>query len=289
MTLVPLPPVRWAGMGLSVASGLISTATSWTRATAYVNAANKDMFLPRGLRCKVLKTQKMMVAVGHGGAKAKLELPPLDRLNQNWAHDRDDPRMRRVRALGDRVAPLTFDSLPPPETPENWWKRVGSKQAEKKDAKMQKKLMKRRKEGLEKYEDKMEKVYEVETERDKEIRKIEKERTKELRKAEKHLGKSKAKDPKERAKIEKDLQHEMRKLDKETAKTIGESERKIGKETRSGEREIQRVDEKEHKVAQKIYWIVIDKAERLEREFGVEEDVDDVEDVEYTAGPEKSG
>lgn len=33
--------------------------------------------------------------------------------------ERNDPRMRWIRALGDKIAPLTFEGLPEPETPEN--------------------------------------------------------------------------------------------------------------------------------------------------------------------------
>lgn len=45
--------------------------------------------------------------------------------------------MRRIRALGDRIAPLTFKGLLEPETMDNSWKRWGSKQALKKDERMQ--------------------------------------------------------------------------------------------------------------------------------------------------------
>jgi hypothetical protein len=50
--------------------------------------------------------------------------------------ERNDPRMRRIRALGDKIAPLTFEGLPEPETMENWWKRMGQKGAIRKDRKM---------------------------------------------------------------------------------------------------------------------------------------------------------
>jgi hypothetical protein len=106
-------------MGLSVATGLASTATSWTRAKTFVKTANEEIFLPRGLRCKVLETRKMMAAVGHGSTI--LELPPPDRLEERdeWDKDKNAPRMRRVRALEALAAPLTFEGLPAPETPEN--------------------------------------------------------------------------------------------------------------------------------------------------------------------------
>jgi hypothetical protein len=69
----------------------------------------------------------------------------------------------------------------------------------------------------------------------------------------------------------------LRKLDKEQKKALREKEKKVGKETREGEKEFRKADEKEYKVAQKIYRVVIDKAERLEQEVGVADDVEDTE------------
>jgi hypothetical protein len=96
----------------------------------------------------------MMIAVGHGDEV--LNLPPLERLDVGGVSgESEDPRMRRIRALGDRVAPLTFSGLPPPETLDIWWKRMGSKEAQKKDAKMQRKLMRARAKDSEKYDEEM--------------------------------------------------------------------------------------------------------------------------------------
>ena len=142
MSIVPFHPVMFAGIGLQVGAGLASTATSWTRARAFVKSANEELFERRGLKVKILKTKKMMVAVGHGGEV--LNLPPLEndfacsseRSVALEGNERNDPRMRRIRALGDKIAPLTFQGLPEPETPENWWKRIGSKGAIRKDKRM---------------------------------------------------------------------------------------------------------------------------------------------------------
>ena len=161
MSFVPLPPVMFAGMGLQAAAAATSFATSWTRAKAYIQKANDEIFVPRGLRCKVLKTKKMLVAVGHQGDR--LELPPLG-MGEGWAGNDsgsggfgragmyEDPSMRRIRALGDRVADLQTDGLPQPCVPEGWWKRVGSKEAVRRDRKMNKELMKERRKWVEETE-----------------------------------------------------------------------------------------------------------------------------------------
>jgi hypothetical protein len=282
MSFAPLQPVMFAGMGLSFGAGFASAATSWKRAKIYVRTANEEIFLPKGLKCAVLKTKKMMAHVGHEAGK--LELPPLDMLGgrDESIGGKDDPRMRRLLALGDRVAPLIFDGLPNPEVMDNWWKRMGSKEAQKKDAKMQEKLMDERQKGLEEYEKSMEDVEKEVRKYDKELAKVGRERAKEIEKAEKKLGKSKAQDPVERAKIEKELAHELKKYDKEIDKILREKDKEIGKEISEGQKKSQESDKKEQKMTQKIYWIVIDKAERFEKEG-----LGDV-DVEGTGEPSEN-
>lgn len=253
-----------------------------------MKTANEEVFAPRGLRCVVLKTAKMMEVVGSGSGSGVLRLPGLDvrgvrGVRDDWGGEGgEDPRMRRMRALGDLVARLTFEGLPPPEDYENWWKRMGSNQAQKKDAKMNRKMAEARGKGLEKYEKNMEKAQRKAGKYDREIGKVERVRTKEVARAERALSGKKGRDPKERAKIEKDLQRELRKLDKEQSKVLTEKEEEMGKEMRKGESEIKKADGKEHKVAQKIYWIVIDKADRLEQEVGVADDVEDAESQKST-------
>jgi len=56
----------------------------------------------KGLKCKVLKTKKPMVVVGHGE-----EAFPFGGLDDGVSGENEEPRMRRTRALGERVAPLT--------------------------------------------------------------------------------------------------------------------------------------------------------------------------------------
>lgn len=278
MAFAPLPSVRFTGIGLAVGSGLASAAVSYTRTKAYVKAANEDIFLPRGLKCKILKTKKMMKAVGHGDEL--LSLPPLDMLDEREGmivREEDDPRMRRVRALGNTVAPLTFAELPAPEDPEQFWKRMSYRQAKKADAKMHKKLMKERRKGVEKYYEKVHEAQKEGAKCDKDIEKVKREREKEIAKAEKKLSGKKGRDAKERRKIEEDLEDELRKCDKKIEKEIREKEKKVGKEMGHGEKGLAKVDKKEQKIARKIYWIVIDKADRLDRHLAGEEDVEAAE------------
>ena len=270
-----VPPVQWAGMGLAVGAGLVSAGTSWTRARAFVKTANEKIFSPEGLKCKVLKTKKMMVAVGNG--EEILKLPPLESIDDEVSAETEDPRMRRIRALGDRVAPLTFTGLPDPKALDNWWKRMGSKSAQNKNAKMQKKLMKERAEGVEKFDEKTLEAEKEARKHDKELMKVERDRQKEVAKADKKLSGTKGQDPEKRAEIEYELQKETRKLDKERDKVLREKAKKVGEKTHDADKELQKSEKKENKVAQKIYWIVIDKVDIVDENIGVEDDVESLD------------
>lgn len=91
----------------------------------------------------------MMNAVGC--EREVLVLPPLAgaRASAAAADDsRDDPRTRRMRALGEKIAPLTFTGLPPAEALQGWWKRTGSEEAQRKYRKAYEHTIKERERGL---------------------------------------------------------------------------------------------------------------------------------------------
>ncbi|KAE9364295.1 hypothetical protein N431DRAFT_519634 [Stipitochalara longipes BDJ] len=181
------------------------------------------------------------------------------------ATSNDDPRIRRVLALGDRVAALKFEGLPPPEPFENWLKRWGSKSAHNQDAKMQKKLLKKRMKLVEEYQKKMEEVEMELRKGDHEVAKIERQRNLEVAKVDKKLE-QRGSDPKKRAKIEGALSAELEKLDESMDKALWKKEERVAKKTEKSERKLEKVDKREHKIAQKIYWIVIDKTENFEKD-----------------------
>jgi len=127
------------------------------------------------------------------------------------------------------------------------------KQAQRQDAKQQRKLMTRRLKSFEEYEDKIENAGEETRRGKRKIEEAEREMAKEIAKAERRLSK-KAGDPERRAKIEEDLRHELRKIDKDVIK--------------------------------KIYCIVINKDGRSSQE-GMEDDVEvDTEEEDDENGPE---
>lgn len=261
-TIYGVHPVQFAGIGLQVASGGASAATSYARTKAYVKEMNAELWHPAGLSCKILTTKKMMPQVGC--PEEKIQLPPLNTwndLNQQDSKDDhanlmmaelkpDDPRMRRIRALEGYIAPLDFD-VPNAVAPETLLRRMGDSQARRLARKQCKKQSKDREDyfkaaaeaeavlkygdkDLVKYEKKMAKLdlkagsEDNVHKREKLLRKHSETHSKLMKKAGKEKGK-------------KEYQEDVRKYQKEADK------------------ELAKLDKKEQKVAQKIRWIVISR------------------------------
>jgi hypothetical protein len=66
-------------------------------------------------------------------------------------------------------------------------------------------------------------------------------------------------------------------LDRAREKILREKAKKFGEKSRGVEEGLQKSKGKEHKIAQKIFWIVINKADILDQEFSVEDDVESLD------------
>lgn len=141
MSISPLAPVHWAGLGLRIASDISSGATSMIRTRAYLDAMNKTMWHPAGLHCNIMTTSNMMKQVKYPGDR--LRLPPLDSIGdlegdiepataeptrtELTSTTQDDPRMRRIRALHGYVMPITLN-VPAAVMPDNLFKKLNATQ-----------------------------------------------------------------------------------------------------------------------------------------------------------------
>lgn len=236
------------------------------RARAYVETANNELFLSRGLKCKILKTKAMMLAVGCGSEV--LTLPPLDTdilfaAGSNGGFALDEPRTRRIRALGDCAAELQFEGLPGPGEVEGWWKKLGVKEAQRKDEKMRRALMQSREKGYEGLLRKSREKEEEEMRCNRQIDNLQRERTRMETRLVQADGESLA-----MLDVEMDIRREMQKLDTEVNKVLQSKERKIGEMEWEQEKEMRDASKREQDIAQKIYWIVIDRVDG----FGSTED-----------------
>lgn len=148
--------------------------------------------------------------------------------------------------------------------------------------------MKKREKAWEEMEKRSAKEYKKAAKYDKEIREIEEERVEEIEKAEKRLSGRTGADPEKRAKVEEDLQEELRKIDHDMEKVLRKKQRNIGDldvgnvgvvgpKSSKVQEKLAKADAKENKIAQKIYWAVIDKMERLEEQVPTKDDVESLE------------
>ena len=274
MSFVPLLTVSATGAGIQTAAGVASAGVSYARTRAFIKATNEELFHPAGFHATVLSTKKMMTKVGMDGAS--LQLPPLPRTDAtgpetlttdagedlvtvaNTETPQHDPRMRRIHAMADWVQPLEMHDTPG-ELPEGFFKRINAKNAQRLDRKQNEKLLKERRKAGEKKDEKLADARKEFSEAQDKIIKVENKMAKEQAKFLKEV--EKAKNEHERAKVLRKQEKKMRELDEERAKECAEQDKKVQEKVREGEKETGKVDKKEHKIAQKIRWVVITAVE----------------------------
>ncbi|KAL5331379.1 hypothetical protein ACEPPN_000909 [Leptodophora sp. 'Broadleaf-Isolate-01'] len=145
-------PVQALGGVLQVTSLLASAGVSYHRVRKFLKTANAAIFTPRGLVCRIMTTKKMMAAINFTEVdeKGQLKLPPLETVHDLGVSYRPgdpasinsdeietnsqienvsgvrDPRLLRLEALEGYITPLDFDVSPEPQ-PESWVSKMGQK------------------------------------------------------------------------------------------------------------------------------------------------------------------
>lgn len=262
-------PAQYAGIGLQVAAGLASAATSYARTRAYVKATNQDLFHPAGLHVNVLTTKKMLAKVGF--PEERMSLPPVNvegdllkdglkpkeaaRAAAEQAADQNDPRMRRLEALKGYVSPFDMN-VPIQIEPENFLKRMSAAQAAKMERKQNRKQMKQQ----EKYYKGQARVEKLESRQEARASRREDELANLDNELEKQL--SLTDNPRSHEKLQRQHEKEKSKLMRKHEKRAAKSERKMEKRTRKHEERTEKLDKKEEKVTHKIRWLVISRWQR---------------------------
>ncbi|KAH7236589.1 hypothetical protein BKA59DRAFT_460119 [Fusarium tricinctum] len=145
-------PAQAIGGVLQVTSLLASAGVTFVRVRKFLKSANTDIFAPRGLVCRIMTTEKMMAAINFTqmDKKGKLKLPPLQTIHDlgiphsysaptsissegiqtnsrvELVSGVKDPRLLRLQALEGYIAPLNFN-VSEPSPPESWLSRMGQK------------------------------------------------------------------------------------------------------------------------------------------------------------------
>ncbi|KAJ5179110.1 hypothetical protein N7492_002320 [Penicillium capsulatum] len=151
--MAPSMIAQVVGVGVNVAAGVGSSVTSKVRAKKYLAKANEDLFHPKGLHAQMCKTDKMLGYVGLGGQdhvfarqqyanafEAAHQMPINGPMGPSGM--KNDPIMRRMSSLGNRVMSLSFDNVEAATMPDGFWKTWGAKEAGKAEQKQKEKMMK---------------------------------------------------------------------------------------------------------------------------------------------------
>ncbi len=279
MMAAPILPAQLAGGGLQLASVVASASISFVRVRNYMKTANATIFAPRGLTAKIMSTKKMMAAIGFTDTdcKGKLKLPPLNDLNDlntytdvsagqnsidgNNQVQPDDPRMRRLRALEGYISPCSFD-VPAAPIPDGWLNKIGTAPLRWVNNRRAKEMDKARGKSLEK---RLGKAPEVESEMDaaqREMDEIERKMIEIHQSAEHALSGTGAQvDSAEYSSIETWAESELKKLESAKAMELERRDKAIAEIYKSGDKKLEKISKKEQKVANRILWIVIMRAD----------------------------
>lgn len=268
--------VQWAGVGLQVAAGVTSAATSYARTRAYVKEVNRDLLHPAALHMNILTTKKMMDKVGY--PEDKLQLPSLDlpdtevltqsapqadKVSSNDTADAvslssEDPRMRCLKALEGYVMPLSLD-VPDAVAPDtnNFLKKMGANQAARMKRKQEKKLENRRSKRERRHQKRSQKPERRQAKGDNKIKEMTADlEHNQVRLEELRLSSDGSKNTR---KLEKEVEKENLKLNKKMSKTQAKADRKMNKRLMRIDSKTEKVDKKETKIANKVRWIVLTK------------------------------
>jgi hypothetical protein len=271
-------PAQAAGVGLQVGSVLGSAGVSFVRVRNYMKAANEKIFAPRGLTAKIMNTKKMMSAVGFTDtdSKGKLKLPPLDDVRDLGAYnalsptqtglteqtqsEAQDPRVRRLRALQEYITPVTFD-VPEDTRPNGWLKRFGEAPLRWANNRQTKKMDKAREKSLKKREEKSGEVEREKSKTQNAIGGIEKRMSMIRENAQNELTMAKPDDLAQRSRIEGAAESELRVLEDAKMVELEKQEKEIAEIYSGGDKKLQKLYKKEEKIANRILWVVIARAD----------------------------
>ncbi|KAG5744381.1 hypothetical protein H9Q70_012912 [Fusarium xylarioides] len=227
VSMIPLHTAQIVGNSVNAAATLSTYAISKSRSEICISTANKELFIPRGLKAEFAKLDvvaryaRMPILNDEGKIeKNSMILVPLDDVSASPV----TAQQRRLQSLEQWIAPLDLTPLPELYVPDNFVSKMHASTSERQRKKEEKKMTKDRAKAHDDWTEDSQKARE---DYEKEMRKIEEEFAKvqrkhagEPRKLERELKKL----DKEREKCEKEYEKEMRKVDKDRLKDDKEEE-----------------------------------------------------------------
>ncbi|TVY61106.1 hypothetical protein Focb16_v013047 [Fusarium oxysporum f. sp. cubense] len=226
------------GNSVNAAATLSTYAISKSRSELCISTANKELFMPRGLKAEFAKLDavaryaKIPILDGNGKIeKNSMVLGPCEDVS---AQSSLTVQQRRLQALEPWIASLELTPLPELHVPDNFVSKMHASTSERQRKKEENKMTKDRA-----------KAHEDWTE---DSRKARKDYEKEMRKIEEEFAKTQRKHADEPRKLEK----ELKKLDKEREKCQKEYEKEMRKVNKD-----RRKDDKEEEGVRKVLWLLI--------------------------------
>ncbi|PNP79836.1 hypothetical protein FNYG_06929 [Fusarium nygamai] len=238
VSMIPLHTAQIVGSSVNAAATLSTYAISKSRSELCLSTANKELFIPRGLKAEFAKLDvvaryaRMPILNSEGKIqKDSMILGPLEDVS---SQSQVTVQQRRLQALEPWIAPLDLTPLPDLHVPDNFVSKMHASTSERQRKKEEKKMTKDRAKA---HEDWTEDSRKAREDYEKDMREIEEELAKvhrkhadEPRKLERELKKLDRK----REKCEKEYEKEMRKVDKDRRK-----------------------DDKEEESVRKVIWLLI--------------------------------
>ncbi|EWZ40736.1 hypothetical protein FOZG_09367 [Fusarium oxysporum Fo47] len=238
VSMIPLHTAQIVGNSVNAAATLSTYAISKSRSELCISTANKELFMPRGLKAEFAKLDavaryaKIPILDGNGKIeKNSMVLGPCEDVS---AQSSLTVQQRRLQAIEPWIAPLDLTPLPELHVPDNFVSKMHVSTSERQRKKEENKMTKDRA-----------KAHEDWTE---DSRKARKDYEKEMRKIEEEFAKTQRKHADEPRKLEK----ELKKLDKEREKCQKEYEKEMRKANKD-----RRKDDKEEEGVRKVLWLLI--------------------------------
>ena len=259
---------------------MASASASFIRVRKFMKSANTTIFAPRGLVVKILTTKKMMAAVGFTDtdAKGKLKLPPLNDLDDVAAYNDlsamrcsidtkatstvKDPRLLRLQVPENHISPLTFDVADP--GPESKLHKFGHAPLRWLNGKQLKKFDDTKAKSMKKREKKAAEVQEEEIKANNEILAIESKMQMVKKDLEGDHVVTNEYNASHGAIIEVDQENQLHELENARKSEMQRRDTAIANLYKDADKKMNKVYKKEEKVANRILWIVVTKADGTE-------------------------
>ncbi|KAG4257930.1 hypothetical protein FPRO03_02885 [Fusarium proliferatum] len=228
VSMIPLHTAQIVGNSVNAAATLSTYAISKSRSELCISTANKELFMPRGLKAEFTKLDvvaryaRMPILNNEGKIeKNSVILGPLEDVSSQAPVT---VQQRRLQALEPWIAPLDLTPLPDLHVPDNFVSKMHASTSERQRKKEEKKMTKDRAKAHEDWTEDSRKAredYEKEMRKiDEDLAKVQRKHADEPRKLERELKKL----DREREKCEKEYEKEMRKVDKDRRKDDKEEE-----------------------------------------------------------------